>query len=55
MKTANITQNGGQEVRLPDVPAVPVNSQYGCFKTIHEADTAKLFGSDRSEVNDPQK
>jgi putative DNA primase/helicase len=43
MKTANITQKGGQEVRLPDVPAIPVNAEYGCFETIHEADTAELF------------
>jgi putative DNA primase/helicase len=46
MKTANITQKGGQEVRLPDVPAVPVNSQYGCFETIHGADTPELFATD---------
>ncbi len=43
MKTANITQKGGQEVRLPDVPAIPVNAEYGCFETIHEADTAVQF------------
>jgi putative DNA primase/helicase len=43
MKTANIIQKGGQEVRLPDVPAIPVNAEYGCFETIHEADTAELF------------
>jgi uncharacterized protein (DUF927 family) len=43
MKTANITQKCGQEVRLPDVPAIPVNAEYGCFETIHEADTAELF------------
>jgi putative DNA primase/helicase len=46
MKTANITQKGGQEVRLPDVPAAPVNSQYGCFETIHGADTPELFATD---------
>jgi uncharacterized protein (DUF927 family) len=43
MKTANITQKGGQEVRLPDVPAMPVNAEYGCFETIHGADTAVQF------------
>jgi uncharacterized protein (DUF927 family) len=43
MKQANITQKGGQEVRLPDVPAVPVNSKYGCFETIHGADTPDQF------------
>jgi putative DNA primase/helicase len=36
MALANITQKGGQEVRLPDVPAAPRNSLYGCFETIHE-------------------
>jgi len=45
MKQANITQKGGQEVRLPDVPAVPNNSQYGCFETIHQAETAVQFVS----------
>ncbi len=43
MKTANITQKGGQEVRLPDVPAMPLNAEYGCFETIHGADTAVQF------------
>jgi putative DNA primase/helicase len=45
MKQANITQKGGQEVRLPDVPAIPKNSKYGCFETIHGADTAEQFVS----------
>ncbi len=45
MAQANITQKGGQEVRLPDVPAIPQNSAYGCFETIHEADTAVQFVS----------
>jgi putative DNA primase/helicase len=43
MMQANITQKGGQEVRLPDVPAIPFNSKYGCFETIHGADTAVQF------------
>jgi putative DNA primase/helicase len=43
MMQANITQKGGQEVRLPDVPAIPFNSNYGCFETIHGADTAVQF------------
>jgi uncharacterized protein (DUF927 family) len=43
MKIANITLKGGQEVRLPDVPAVPSGAQYGCFETIHGADTAEQF------------
>jgi putative DNA primase/helicase len=45
MKQANIIQKGGQEVRLPDVPAVPEGSIYGCFETIHGADTAVQFVS----------
>jgi putative DNA primase/helicase len=43
MKQANITLKGGQEVRLPDVPAMPEGSIYGCFETIHGADTAEQF------------
>ena len=43
MKQANITLKGGQEVRLPDVPALPEGSKYGCFETIHGADTAEQF------------
>jgi putative DNA primase/helicase len=39
MAQAGITQKGGQEVRLPDVPAVPQGSKYGCFETIHELET----------------
>jgi putative DNA primase/helicase len=45
MAQANITQKGGQEVRLPDVPAVPTGSIYGCFEKIHGADTAVQFVS----------
>jgi putative DNA primase/helicase len=45
MAQANITQKGGQEVRLPDIPAVPEGSTYGCFETIHGADTAVQFVS----------
>ena len=45
MRQAGITQKGGQEVRLPDVPAVPQGSKYGCFETIHGADTGVQFAS----------
>jgi putative DNA primase/helicase len=43
MAQAGITQKGGQEVRLPDVPAMPTDAKYGCFETIHEleADRSK--------------
>jgi putative DNA primase/helicase len=43
MAQANITLKGGQEVRLPDIPAVPEGCQYGCFETIHGADTSADF------------
>ena len=43
MMQANIIQKGGQEVRLPDLPAVPAGSEYGCFETIHGASTAVEF------------
>jgi putative DNA primase/helicase len=43
MKQAGITQKGGQEVRLPDVPALPKGSQYGCFETIHQAEIPEQF------------
>ena len=36
MAQANVIQKGGQEVRMPDVPAIPDGSKYGCFETIHE-------------------
>ena len=45
MAQANITQKGGQEVRLPDVPAVPEGAKYGCFETIRGATTAVQFVS----------
>jgi putative DNA primase/helicase len=45
MQQAGITQKGGQEVRLPNIPAVPEGSKYGCFETIHGADTAVQFVS----------
>ena len=45
MDSAGEAIKGGQEVRLPDVPAVPEGSQYGCFETIHGADTAVQFVS----------
>jgi uncharacterized protein (DUF927 family) len=45
MKQANITQKGGQEVRLPDIPAVPKGAKYGCFETIHGADNGGQFAS----------
>jgi putative DNA primase/helicase len=43
MAQANITLKGGQEVRLPDVPAVPEGTIYGCFETIHGADSSAQF------------
>jgi putative DNA primase/helicase len=43
MARANDVQKGGQEARLPDVPAIPQGSQHGCFETIHGADEGGQF------------
>jgi uncharacterized protein (DUF927 family) len=43
MELAGEVIKGGQEVRLPNIPAIPENSKYGCFETIHGADTAAQF------------
>lgn len=45
MKQAHVTQKGGQEVRLIDIPALPKGAKYGCFETIHGADNAVQFVS----------
>jgi putative DNA primase/helicase len=45
MEQAGIIQKGGQEVRLPNIPAVPTGAKYGCFETIHGADTGEQFVS----------
>jgi putative DNA primase/helicase len=45
MAQANVIQKGGQEVRLPDVPAIPDGSKYGCFETIHGAESGFQFAS----------
>lgn len=42
-KQAGIVQKGGQEVRLPDIPAVPSGSQLGVFEEIHGAKNAATF------------
>jgi uncharacterized protein (DUF927 family) len=43
MAQAKVTQKGGQEVRLPDISAVPDGAAYGCFETIHGAADAVQF------------
>jgi putative DNA primase/helicase len=43
MKECGQTIAGGQEVRLPDVPAIPKDSKNGCFETIHGASRAAQF------------
>jgi putative DNA primase/helicase len=45
MELAGESIKGGQEVRLPNIPAVPDGSLYGCFEKIHGADTAVQFVS----------
>jgi uncharacterized protein (DUF927 family) len=43
MAQAGQTQKGGQEVRSPDVPAIPEGSEHGCFENIHGAADAVQF------------
>jgi putative DNA primase/helicase len=43
LKQAGITQKGGQEVRMPDIPAVPQGSKHGVFETIHGYSSAADF------------
>jgi uncharacterized protein (DUF927 family) len=46
LRTAGINQRGGQEVRMPDIPACPHNGQYGVFEEIHGYATAAEFVRD---------
>ncbi len=43
MATAGMSQKGGQEVRLPDIPAAVAGSPYGAFEEIHGCTTSKEF------------
>ncbi len=43
MAQAGVAQKGGQEVRLPDIPAACTGSPYGGFETIHGCSTSKEF------------
>jgi uncharacterized protein (DUF927 family) len=43
MAQSGISLKGGQEVRLPDIPAVPSGSPFGAFESIHNFDSAKEF------------
>jgi uncharacterized protein (DUF927 family) len=43
MTQAGVTQKGGQEVRMPSIPAVPNGSPFGVFETIHGCDSSKEF------------
>jgi putative DNA primase/helicase len=45
MAQAGQTQKGGQEVRSPDIPAIPEGAEYGCFERIHGAADAVQFVS----------
>jgi uncharacterized protein (DUF927 family) len=45
MAQAGQTQKGGQEVRSPDIPAIPEGAEYGCFENIHGAADAVQFVS----------
>jgi putative DNA primase/helicase len=43
MATAGMSQKGGQEVRLPDIPAAVTGSPYGAFENIHGCSSSKEF------------
>lgn len=43
---AGVRVVGGQEVRMPDVPAVPAGLENGVFETIHEYSDAGRFATD---------
>jgi uncharacterized protein (DUF927 family) len=43
IKQAGVQVKGGQEVRMPDIPAVPKDSPYGVFENIHGANDSKEF------------
>jgi uncharacterized protein (DUF927 family) len=43
MAQSGIALKGGQEVRLPDIPAVPSGSPFGVFESIHNFESAKQF------------
>jgi putative DNA primase/helicase len=40
---AGISLKGGQEVRMPDIPAVPTGSTTGVFENIHNCESSKQF------------
>jgi putative DNA primase/helicase len=43
MAQAGKVQKGGQEVGMPDIPAVPFGSPYGVFESIHGCESSKEF------------
>jgi putative DNA primase/helicase len=43
MALAGKVQKGGQEVGMPDIPAVPFGSPYGVFESIHGCESSKEF------------
>ncbi len=53
MAQSGIALKGGQEVRLPDIPAVPSGSPFGVFESIHNFESAKQFAEhlDRATQN----
>lgn len=51
MAQAGIPQKGGQEVRLPNIPALPQGETYGCFENIHGAPTAQKFVAELEEAS----
>jgi uncharacterized protein (DUF1778 family) len=46
MLQAGKVQKGGQDVGMPDIPAVPFGSPYGAFESIHGCESSKEFAED---------
>ncbi len=46
LKAQGITIKAGQEVRMPSIPASPNNAPFGCFETIHGAESPGRFAMD---------
>jgi uncharacterized protein (DUF927 family) len=51
LRAQGITIKAGQEVRMPSIPASPIGALYGCFETIHGADSAEAFAMDLEKAS----
>jgi uncharacterized protein (DUF927 family) len=46
LRGQGITIKAGQEVRMPSIPASPRNAPFGCFESIHGAESPERFAMD---------